>query len=79
MDKTPIAAAIEAVGGQRELAEALGVHPSLVSQWANGRRPVAAIHAIPIETATGGQVTRHDLRPDVFGPAPEGQAVSRAA
>lgn len=70
MNKNPVAAAIEAVGGQRELAEAVGVHRSLVSQWATGRRPVAAKHAIPIETVTGGVVTRHDLRPEVFGPAP---------
>lgn len=31
---------------------------------------VPAEHVRAIEWATGGQVTRHDLRPDVFGAAP---------
>lgn len=30
--------------------------------------------AISIETATAGEVTRHDLREDVFGPAPRTKA-----
>lgn len=30
--------------------------------------------ATAIETATAGEVTRHDLRPDVFGPAPADKA-----
>ena len=70
MDKTPIQRAIEAVGGQANLATALSIHPSLVSQWVTGRRPVAANHVLGIEKATQGAVTRHDLRPDVFGAAP---------
>lgn len=73
MDKTisPIKKAIEAAGGARRLADEIGVHPSLVSQWATDRRPMAARHAIPVEKATGGAVTRHELCPDVFGPAPD--------
>lgn len=47
------------------MARTLSVHPALVSQWATGRRPVAARHILAIEAAAG--VSRHVLRPDVFG------------
>lgn len=70
MDKKPIERAVDVAGSQKALATALNVKPALVSQWVTGHRPVAAHHCLPIEQATGGQVTRHDLRPDVFGPAP---------
>ncbi len=64
-----ITQAISVAGGQKALADLLSIHPALVSQWATGRRPVAAHHVLAIEAATG--VSRHDLRPDVFGPASE--------
>lgn len=41
----------------------------LANAW-RGRKPSIDL-AKRIEMATGGQVTRHDLRPDVFGPAKE--------
>jgi len=69
MDK-PIIRAINAAGSQSALSQFLGVHPAFVSQWATGRRPVPGRWCIPIEQATGGAVTRHDLRPDIFGEAP---------
>jgi len=65
---TPILTAITAAGGQRALAQRLHVHPALVSQWATGRRPMAAHHVLAVEAATG--VSRHSLRPDVFGEPP---------
>lgn len=34
-------------------------------------RPVPADICPKIEEATGGEITRHDLRPDIFGPAPK--------
>lgn len=76
MDKQPILQAIQAAGTQASLATAIGIHPTFVSQWAKNRRPVPAKWCIPIEEATGGVVTRYDLRPDIFGPAPakEGEA-----
>lgn len=57
--------AIEVVGGQAELARVLDLHPSMVSQWATGRRRVAAEHCPDIEKAAQGQVTCEQLRPDV--------------
>lgn len=68
--ETPIIKAIEAAGGQARLAAILQVTPSLVSQWATNRRPVAATHCIAIQRAANNEVTVHDLRPDVFGPNP---------
>lgn len=57
---------------QVDLAERIGqaagriLSPSLMSQWLNGHRPIAAVWAVPIERATGGQVPRHETCPDVF-------------
>nr|WP_289959243.1 YdaS family helix-turn-helix protein [Xanthomonas arboricola]MDN0202824.1 YdaS family helix-turn-helix protein [Xanthomonas arboricola pv. corylina] len=54
-------------GGRRALAKALGIKSPSISGWYDrGKVPVERVLAI--ETATG--VSRHDLRPDVFGPSP---------
>lgn len=58
-------------GGQAALARALDVTPQAVSQWVNGKRPVPPRLAIRIEELTG--VSRHELRPDVFGAPPAQQ------
>ncbi len=59
--------AIEAAGSASELARRLGVVPMTVTQWRK-RGQVPAERCLAIEAATG--VSRHNLRPDVFGPAP---------
>lgn len=46
-----------------DLARALGISPVLVSQWRKATRPVPIERCTQIETATGGQVSRKDLRP----------------
>ena len=51
---------------QQSLATALGVTQSLVHQWVAGKTRITAERALDIEAATGGQVRRHDLRPDLF-------------
>ncbi len=71
MHQTPISFAIGLVGGQEALADYLGITQGLVSQWVNGKRPIAAHHCRCIESATDAKVTRYMLRPDVFGPAPD--------
>lgn len=62
--------AISLFGSQAALSRALGLRsPMAVSHWRrNGVVPIA--RCIDIERATGCQVTRYDLRPDIFGPAP---------
>jgi DNA-binding transcriptional regulator YdaS (Cro superfamily) len=54
---------VEKRGRTQELAKALTVTGSLVTQWASGK-PVAAERCPQIEQATGGAVRRWDLRPD---------------
>ncbi|MGV7210473.1 transcriptional regulator [Oxalobacteraceae bacterium A2-2] len=50
-------------GAQRALAEQLEITPVLISQWANGVRPIPPERCVEIELATGRQVTRIDMRP----------------
>lgn len=54
----------------KDVAAALKVPNSLLSQWKTGVRRVPAEHCRAIEKVTNSAVTRYDLRPDVFGPAP---------
>lgn len=77
-DMDALTKAIEHAGGVAKLASLIGAAPNVVGNWKlRGRVPVERCMAV--EAATSGAVTRHDLRPDVFGPAPEAEAVNRAA
>lgn len=51
---------------RESLAKKLGVSESYVRSMVNGNRTIPAEFAIPIENATGGQVTRHEIRPDLY-------------
>lgn len=76
----PIKRAWKIIGGQRQLAVALGVTPGRVSQWLVD--PIKADYCPTIERMTNGAVRCEELRPDVdWGylratncPAPEKQA-----
>lgn len=68
MDKTPLEIAIDTLGSQQALADALGIRSPSITEWKQRRR-VPAERCMAIEVATGRAVTCHDLRPDVF-PAP---------
>lgn len=50
------------------LLSAIGESASqgLVSQWENGEQPITAERAVQIERATGGEVARSNLRPDLW-------------
>ena len=52
-------------GTQQTLADLLGVTQAHVSYWKCNQIPVK--RAIEIERALNGQVTRNELRPDIFG------------
>lgn len=55
--------ALGIVGGPVRLAAAIGgITSQAVSQWP--RCPAARV--IAVETATGGRVSRHELRPDLY-------------
>ena len=51
-------------GSRSELAQKIGGYASDVSDWLAGERPVPLHRCAAIEAATGGAVTRRDLRPD---------------
>lgn len=60
---------------QSEFARRLTVEGSpatqgLISQWEKGDVTVPAERCAVIEHLTDGHVTRHDLRPDLFGGPP---------
>lgn len=68
---TPIEAAIKAAGTQQALADAIGIRSASISEW-KSRGCVPAERVLAVESVTG--VSRYALRPDVFGPAPHGEA-----
>lgn len=47
-----------------DLAKAIGATSTEISDWRYGKRAVPVRRCVAIESATGGQVTRRDLRPD---------------
>lgn len=53
---------------QAELARRVGVTPGMVWQWLAEYRGIAAEQVLKIEEATEGQVSRFDLRPDIYPP-----------
>lgn len=55
----------EVRGRASRLAESLGMFPSALSQWTQ----VPAERVLDVERHTG--LSRHDLRPDIYGPAPK--------
>lgn len=59
---------------QDQFAKLAGVSQGLVWQWLNGRTTITAERAVELERVTEGAVTRYDLRPDIFGPAPSAEA-----
>lgn len=63
-EKNAIQRACDVVGGQANLARAIGVTPSMVNQWGAGLRPIPLDRCVDIERATGKQVTCEELRPD---------------
>lgn len=57
--------AFELSGGPSALAKAIGnLTPQAISQW----KKVPAERVLDVERITG--ISRHDLRPDIFGVAP---------
>jgi len=71
MSNPALERAIDLLGSQAALAKALKTKPQNVWNWINRDEKVPAEQVLPIEAATGGKVTRHQLRPDLY---PEGKA-----
>lgn len=71
MRNSMVETAVKLAGGSSKLARAVGVRPPTVQQWLCGDRPVPGGRCIAIEMATGGEITRYELRPDIFGSSPD--------
>lgn len=62
-------------GKAKELAASLSISSSYLSQMASGKTAISPTRCVEIENATGGEVSRKDLRPtDWFKIWPELQA-----
>src|ERR1051325_6067359 len=68
MGGTPLETAVSLVGGQAKLARILGVTQPNVWHWLHKSERVPGEYVLKIEEATGGKVSRHDLRPDLYPP-----------
>lgn len=68
MGGNALAIAVELVGGQARLARILGVTQPNVWHWLHKSERVPGEYVLKIEEATGGKVSRHDLRPDLYPP-----------
>jgi DNA-binding transcriptional regulator YdaS (Cro superfamily) len=58
--------ALELLGTQQAMADAIGIKQQTVSEVIRGGGAAPAKWCIPLEIATGGKVTRHQLRPDLY-------------
>jgi DNA-binding transcriptional regulator YdaS (Cro superfamily) len=59
-------AAIKQIGSQVAVARLVGVSPQAVSEIVRRGRRVPAEWCLPIQAATGGAVSAHALRPDLY-------------
>jgi DNA-binding transcriptional regulator YdaS (Cro superfamily) len=53
------------MGSQAELARQLGIGVAAVTHWKRRGR-IPADRVLSIERLTNGQVTRHEMRPDLY-------------
>jgi DNA-binding transcriptional regulator YdaS (Cro superfamily) len=61
--------AVEAHGSQAKLAQAVGCSQQYISWLLSDAKQISVEKAVEFERATNGAVSRHDLRPDFFGPS----------
>ena len=76
MNISPIEIAVAKAGNTSTLARSLGISHTAVRKWRLLGRPPAE-RVLEIERVTG--VSRYELRPDVFGPAPAPDAPDQRA
>lgn len=58
--------AVSIAGSQKKLADAAGLSQQLVSQLCTSSASITAETAVAIERATNGEISRRDLRPDLW-------------
>jgi len=67
--ETGIEKAVRLAGNQTALANLVGVTPQAIQKWVAQGKP-SPEGCKQIEICLNGQVTRHELDPDLFGPLP---------
>ena len=68
--KKLIQAAIDQHGSQAKLAMAMGCSQQQIAYLLKASS-ITAEMALKVDEATGGAVSKHDLRADIFGPRPQ--------
>jgi len=53
-------------GGRTEAATAIGVSASYISMIKKGKRKFSPALAMRVDEKTNGEITKHDLRPDIW-------------
>ena len=66
MRRIDISQIINVVGGQRELAELIGVSQQTISYWKVKDMDIPAEMAVAIEKQTKGLIPRWKMRPDLW-------------
>lgn len=66
-----LVAAVRLIGGQAKTARLLGTSQPAVWAWIHRKKPLPAEHVLAVEAATKFAISKYDLRPDVYGPAPD--------
>ncbi len=64
--ETPIQKAVRIAGGQAELARRCETSQPRIWQCIHRNQRIPADLVLPIEKATAGEVSRHELRPDLY-------------
>jgi DNA-binding transcriptional regulator YdaS (Cro superfamily) len=65
--KSHLERAVEVFGSQKKLADAVGCSQQHISLLLRGEVKVTGEIAVAIDEATKGDVSRRELRPDLFG------------
>jgi len=72
--RTHIERAVTMHGSQVKLAKEVGCSQQYISWLLKDGGQISAEMAIAFEKATNSGISRHDLRPDIFGAAPKARA-----
>lgn len=63
---SPLDRCVQILGSKSAVARAVGIKPQSAIEIINNGGRVPAEWCIPLERATEGQVSRNELRPDIY-------------
>jgi DNA-binding transcriptional regulator YdaS (Cro superfamily) len=69
--------AVKTLGGHSATAKAIGISQQAVTRKMRHGGRVPAEWCLPLEEATNGKITRHDLRPDLYPDPPDATSKQR--